>query len=601
MPRETVYQSRVKDFSTREKELTSQSDKLSHYRLASFLAALPPGVVASVGDITPTLMAVLYLVSALCFVGFIIFVIKHRKVSREENRLRLLKEINQHSLSRIKREWSAFPVPEAPDNLCQLPQAKDLDLFGQASLFQLLSTQRTPQGRATLAQWLIDHPPAKEVLLRQTSAKALSEHIDWRQNLAVIGESLAVDQAVIIPQWLSKKIWLTPKVKLINYLRFAPWITLLSIIATFLFTPLPFILIPLVVHSYFIRKYKVAMDTSLSGLAKKDQQIWCYAEIFNYLKSCPIEQGEIKLLLPKINEANQAMESLNLIAASAAARGSVIHPLLNAFAGFDLRTVKKFEAWQLKYEKKLPIWFEALGEIEALTSLSNLYYDESDWTLPSFEKSGSLDAVQIGHPLIKQTSRVSNDVSLGPEGRFLLVTGSNMAGKSTLLRSIGLNLTLAQAGAPVCATSMSTPMMKIATSMSVEDSLADGVSFFMAELQRIKQIVKLAIDENNEGRSVLFLLDEILQGTNTVERREIVQRVIAHLVRNKAMGAITTHDLALAESDELTAHADLIHFREHFERNPDGKPTMTFDYKIRPGVATTTNALKILEVIEMPI
>jgi DNA mismatch repair ATPase MutS len=137
--------------------------------------------------------------------------------------------------------------------------------------------------------------------------------------------------------------------------------------------------------------------------------------------------------------------------------------------------------------------------------------------------------------------------------------------------------------------------------MGVQDSLVDGISFFMAELQRIKQIVNLTIEEHKQGRTVVFLLDEILQGTNTVERREIVQRVIAHLVSNQAIGAVTTHDLALAESEELTKNADLIHFREHFERDSNGKPKMTFDYKIRPGVATTTNALKILEVIEMPV
>ncbi len=600
MSREAVYQSRIKKFSACEIELTSRSGKLSNYRFVIFIAALAPGIVAAIGSMPPVFMAVLYGISALCFAAFAVLVVKHRKVTKEETRFRLLTELNQHSIHRIKREWGEFPVPEAPRELRQLPGAQDLDLFGPASLFHLLSTQRTPQGRTTLAQWLIDQPPSEETELRQTSAKSLSEHIDWRQNLAVIGETLAVDQAVIIPQWLIRKSWLTKKNLLVKYLRLAPWLTLASIVPTVLLS-FPFTLIVVGVHVAILRKHKITINESLVGLVEEDRKIRSYAEIFDYVKSCPVEKGEIKILIPKINEASEAMEILNSIATSTAARGSIMHPLLNIVAAFDLQIVKRLEIWQAIYGEKLPTWFKALGEIEALASLSSLYYDEPDWTLPDFQKSGSLESKDLGHPLIHETSRICNDVSVGPEGRFLLVTGSNMAGKSTLLRSIGLNSILARAGAPVCAAALTTPPLTIATSMSVQDSLVDGVSFFMAELQRIKEIVNLTIEENKKGRTVLFLLDEILQGTNTVERREIVQRVIAHLVRNQAIGAITTHDLALAELEELTEHADLIHFREHFERDSDGKPKMTFDYKIRPGVATTTNALKILEVIEMPI
>ncbi|MDF1751907.1 MAG: hypothetical protein P1U89_03935 [Verrucomicrobiales bacterium] len=601
MSLEAVYQTRIDQFAAQEAELTAQSDKLSNYRLGTFLISLAFGIVASVGISHPGLMAFLYLLSAISFAGFIYLVIKHRKITKEEARFRLLKELNEHAIHRLNRNWSEFPVPEAPRELCKLSQAQDLDLFGPASLFQLLSTQRTPQGRTTLAEWLIHRSTSKEISLRQTSAKALSEHIDWRQNLAVIGENLAVDKAVIIPQWLVKKSWFSKEEKVSNYLKFAPWLTLLSAVPTVLFAPLPFIFIPLGIHVYLIKKRRNQIDESLKDLAEEDRKIRSYAEVFEYAQSCPVTKGEVKLLLPKIDEAREAMESLNAIATSAAARGSVVHPFLNAFSCFDLRIVKRLEEWQATYQKKFPTWFEALGEIEALASLSSLYHDEPDWARPELKKSGKFEASALGHPLIKAKSRVPNDVSVGPGGRFLLVTGSNMAGKSTLLRSIGLNTTLAQAGGPVCANSLETPPLTIATSMGVQDSLVDGVSFFMAELQRIKQIVNLTIEEHQAGRTVLFLLDEILQGTNTVERREIVQRVIAHLVKNQAMGAVTTHDLALAESEELTKNADLIHFREHFERDSKGKPKMTFDYKIRDGVATTTNALKILEVIEMPV
>jgi DNA mismatch repair ATPase MutS len=194
---------------------------------------------------------------------------------------------------------------------------------------------------------------------------------------------------------------------------------------------------------------------------------------------------------------------------------------------------------------------------------------------------------------------VANDVTLGPPGTFLLVTGSNMSGKSTLLRSLGVNVVLAQAGGPVCATSLSLPPLALATSILVEDSLEDGVSFFMAELLRIRKVVDAASRAEGEGRTLLYLLDEILRGTNTRERQIAVRRVLSYLLAKGALGAISTHDLELAEIPELAAASEAVHFRESFAPGAEreGKPVMTFDYQLRSGVATTANALKLLDLV----
>jgi DNA mismatch repair ATPase MutS len=186
-------------------------------------------------------------------------------------------------------------------------------------------------------------------------------------------------------------------------------------------------------------------------------------------------------------------------------------------------------------------------------------------------------------------------VTLGPPGTFLLVTGSNMSGKSTLLRSIGINAVLAQAGGPVCATELRMPPATLATSILVEDSLAEGVSFFMAELKRIQKIVEASDHTRTGGRVLLYLLDEILRGTNTYERQVAVRRVLLHLLRRDAIGAISTHDLQLAEVEDLISVAVPVHFQETL--HPGGDPPMTFDYKMRPGVATTVNALKLMELV----
>jgi DNA mismatch repair ATPase MutS len=201
--------------------------------------------------------------------------------------------------------------------------------------------------------------------------------------------------------------------------------------------------------------------------------------------------------------------------------------------------------------------------------------------------------------LLPDDTRVDNDVEVGPPGTFLMVTGSNMSGKSTLLRAIGANIVLAQAGGPVCATRMSLPAAQLWTVMRVEDSLLRGVSYFMAELQRLKQVVEAARQAHEKGEARLFyLLDEILQGTNTAERQIAARRVITYLIEMGAIGAVSTHDLTLADSPELADSARLVHFTEQVHGgNGAGGPQMRFDYKLRPGIATSTNALKLMDIV----
>jgi DNA mismatch repair ATPase MutS len=279
----------------------------------------------------------------------------------------------------------------------------------------------------------------------------------------------------------------------------------------------------------------------------------------------------------------------------------VFYIILEFMFFWDVHALDLLERWKEKNGGRARQWFSDLGQMEALAAIAKLAGDEPEWEFPTvFDTAGDSEVIvagdQVGHPLLDE-SRVCNDVQLGPVGTVLLVTGSNMSGKSTLLRSIGANIVLAQLGSVVCSKNFRTPPVRIETSMRIADSLADGVSFFMAELKRLKEIVDTAKEHASDNpRRLLFLLDEILQGTNSVERQVAVSRVVRKLIDEKAIGAISTHDLDLADTSELAAACQTVHFSEQFVEK-DGKKTMTFDYQMKPGIAQTTNALKLLEIV----
>jgi DNA mismatch repair ATPase MutS len=275
---------------------------------------------------------------------------------------------------------------------------------------------------------------------------------------------------------------------------------------------------------------------------------------------------------------------------------ALFHFPLNALTLWDFHVLYALEHWQVERGRHARAWFQAVGDLEGLSALAGLRHDHPDWSMPEFTDEPVLEAAGLGHPLIPDDVRVVNDVKIGPPGTFLFVTGSNMSGKSTLLRAIGVNAVLAQAGGPVCAASMRMPQLRIQTSMRVQDSLEEGVSYFMAALRRLKEVLEAAGETRSDGDVLLYLLDELLQGTNTAERQIAVRTVLRQLLASRAIGAVTSHDLNLADAEDLRRAAVPVHFTEHFEESPAGTE-MTFDYRLRPGVATSRNALKLMRMI----
>jgi DNA mismatch repair ATPase MutS len=291
------------------------------------------------------------------------------------------------------------------------------------------------------------------------------------------------------------------------------------------------------------------------------------------------------------------MRSLNRILglASLRAGAAIFHFLIQALTLWDFHVFFALDAWRSRTGCAVRGWMQAIGELDVLSLFARIKADNPDWCFPVV--GGNADdkvfaATNLGHPLIHHERRVGNDVEVGPPRTILLITGSNMSGKSTLLRAIGLNVLLGQAGAPVCAASLRMPPTDLETSIRVQDSLEHGLSYFMAALARLKGVVERS-QHPRDGRTVMYLLDEVLQGTNTAERSVAVRGVARHLLRTGAVGAMTTHDLGLAAEEPFNTTARLFHFSD----TVDEQGAMSFDYRLRPGLATSRNALRLMHLI----
>jgi len=323
---------------------------------------------------------------------------------------------------------------------------------------------------------------------------------------------------------------------------------------------------------------------------------------------------EIKAKLEDNNHSSEiALGRLQRIMALAGMQRSPLlfipYLLLQVCFLWDVRILELLEGWKKVYGANAYGWIDAIGMMEALSSAAAIADEYPTWTTPNLMTKEEVsqgnqalfEANDIAHPLLKDSSRVPNSVCVRQSQPLLLVTGSNMAGKSTLLRSVGVNAILARVGSPVCASYWRGASFELASSIQVQDSLQDGVSFFMAELKRLRSVVDIAQQQHqDQGKQMLVLLDEILQGTNSRERQIAVEHVLDKLVEFGCLVLTSTHDLEMAGNQRIQKIAQVVHFREHFE-TIEGREIMRFDYVMHPGVTPTTNALKLLEMVGLHI
>jgi hypothetical protein len=541
------------------------------------------------------------LVPVVVFAGL---VIRHEQVRAMGRRIQRSVAFYEKGIARIEDRWIGTGDPGRAFFDESHPYAVDLDIFGKGSLFELLSLARTRSGERTLAGWLMAPASAAEIRARQQAVDELRDNLDLREDLAVLGEDV---RSAVHPEWLSR--W-SSRPRLLE-----------SRTARVLAPFLSFFMIAGLVYyfGFYGSGWFVAAAIGLGGAFGL-----YYRQPVREVTDAVADPGKdlevLGLLLARLEREQWKTEKLRNLRSALDTVGTVydrprpasveIHKLVKMIEWLNSRLNTFFavfsplllwstqfafaiEEWRSKHGAAIGRWLEAVGELEALCSISAYGYEHPGDPFPQIiEGPTHIKAEDLRHPLLPAAQCVPNSVQLDSDRQFLIISGSNMSGKSTMLRTVGVNVVLALAGAPVRAKSMQLSILAVGATIRVMDSLQQGTSRFYAEIQRLRDIMELT-----KKLPVLFLLDEILHGTNSHDRAVGADGVIRGLIDRGAIGLVTTHDLALARlADSLAPRGANFHFEDHLE---DGR--MVFDYRLQPGVVQKSNALALMRAVGLEV
>jgi hypothetical protein len=494
------------------------------------------------------------------------------------------------------------------------PYAQDLDLFGKGSVFELLCTARTHVGEQTLARWLLAPAPPDEVRRRQDAVDELRPRLDLREDLAIVAEEARTGvDPVSLAAWgeappllpsrgMRVLLWALTVLGCCGFV--AAWVWLgytagaIELTAGQAILSRDLFLAALLINGLFLYLTRSRMASVVTAVDGAAHELGLLSEVLVRLEREQFRSPLLAQLRASLEvegaPPSRRLRKLRRIVEAIDSGDNIFVRLLEPFILWTPHQAVRAEDWRRHSGRAVRHWLTALGEIEALGSLSSHAFEHPEDPFPEFAEEGPfLDAAQIGHPLIPENRVVRNDVRIGGKLRVLVVSGSNMSGKSTLLRTLGVNVVLAQAGATVRAGRLRISPLAVGASIKVTDSLQEGVSRFYAEILRLRQI----LDQTGGPLPVLFLVDEFLHGTNSHDRRIGAQALVHGLVERGAAGLITTHDLALAEiAETLDGRAANVHFEDQLE---DGK--IRFDYQMRPGVVRKSNAIELMRSVGLEI
>ena len=584
------YQSRLSDWSRRAEAFEQSHSRMGNLRVFFLfgLLALAAVLCRSAVSWGGVLMILL--------VGLLLTGIWHMQIENARSAARRGIRFYQSGLERLDGTWLGKGSPGTEFLDPHHPYAADLDIFGVGSLFELVNAAHTQIGRTTLAAWLLEPASLQEIVARQEAIKEMSPKVDFRERLGF----LAAEAQTWIPTESLISWARQPCILNSNPVRVAafclPWLNLVLLIAG----KWPWCLSLLAFQYAVARFYKRRVQNVTRTVGVVQHDLKCLAGMFEYLEAENFNSERLRRVDAGDQAgglcASEAIQRLATLYSWIASRGNPLIAVISGWFLLETQVAFAVEAWRARFGMMVEPWLRRLGEIEALSSLAGYAFEHPADPFPEILPASAPAQIQaegLKHPLMVEARCVGNDVSLGPNRRLMVVSGSNMSGKSTYLRTLGVNLALALAGAPVRARKFRMTHLRIGASIRTVDSIQEGTSRFYAEITRLGQIVKLA----GQGTSLVFLLDEILGGTNSHDRRIGAGCVARTLVERGALGLITTHDLALAQiAEEIQPPGANYHFEDQIL---NGK--MSFDYLLQPGVVQKSNALELMRLVGLDV
>ncbi len=531
--------------------------------------------------------------------SFYRFVIWHQEIKNREVHNRYLHEINLNEEKALDYDFSSFKKGE--DYVHPLhPYSIDLDIFDTHSIYQACDRTVSIMGSKQLAHFFLEPATPEKIKLRQETIKELARKRDWRQDFQALGMGTTDDELHynLLRDWLNDPLFFKGKSWLKWMLWFVPVWMIAGTILSFTLLPLEAVIFFLLLPAIILRNTLKKINDLHNRTSKAVDILEKYAGLIHHIEKVEFNSQILQDLYQHFSKdgavASKSIRRLAYIINQLNVRFNPFAILLNLYALWDLQWMNQLDRWKVNNGDLLLTWFDGLKYIDAYNSLSTLSANNPDWIFPQITSADLLIAKDLGHPLLHAKKRVVNDIQLPTDGHIKLITGSNMGGKTTFLRTLGLNVVLAMTGLPVCAREFSLPPLWVYSSMRTQDSLHESTSSFFAELKRLKTIIE-AVESHKDTQppqpKILFLLDEILKGTNSADRHKGSKALLLQLIQSKGSGLVATHDLELGYLEkEYPKSIENWCFEVDIE---EGK--LSFDYKLKKGVSKSFNATILMK------
>ncbi len=582
------YTAKLDTYSAKLKLVSQKVYRFAWYRFFAFiLIFLPVFIFGLKSWITPA-------VSFPATVLFFFLIKKNIQLEKQKRKFTELKKLVEDELLALQHSFSHFPSGKEfldTDHFFSY----DLDLFGEGSLFQFLNRTSTVNGKQQLANWLT-HPSTKkeEIEKKQQAVDELSQIPNWRLHFLANGKLFHETEEMNheIKTWANEELPLNRASKIKWLIRILPFFTVLSVIPALLGVSNLYLTVTVLSQWILMYFFWKRITHYFGYFGRKSELLAKYMQLLQFVEEREFQAGYLVELQKKVRKPESASKVFkqlkSLVKELEYRQNLIVGIVLNSLFLWDIRCVYKLWEWHRKNHKKVAVWIDVIAEIDALISLANYANNHPGYVFPKIHSGGfHFKAEDLGHPLLKADKRVCNNLEITGWSKVIIITGANMAGKSTFLRTVGVNLVLGRVGAPVCATKMTLTPIAIYTNMRTTDSLLKDESYFFAELKRLKGV----LERLQNGERIFVILDEMLKGTNSIDKLNGSKELIKKLIEFKSVSLIATHDLKLSEMENDFRQQV---FNKCFEIKIENDE-MVFDYKLSDGVTKTMNATFLMK------